>query len=192
MLAIGIPALALWGLDENGNPRSDWILLLPRLLVPAARLLHRFTKAPRPDLSPATELDPLRWDLAIAAGSGELPPRSPAQAAAALVCWQVDKTVLVGAAAIGATITWTTRAVWLWLVLAALCTAVGVVACQNIEGVVVGFAMVVSVVLSALAAPGFPRLGALGVLVIRTGISAFRVRRSWVCLRALHPAGRPV
>ncbi|MFF0903063.1 UNVERIFIED_CONTAM: hypothetical protein RF653_05250 [Kocuria sp. CPCC 205316] len=36
--------------------------------------------------------------------------------------------MLVGAAAVGATITWTTRAVWLWLVLAALCAAATVVA----------------------------------------------------------------
>ncbi|MGQ1837461.1 hypothetical protein ACT4S2_03275 [Kocuria turfanensis] len=68
--------------------------------------------------------------------------------------------------------------------------AVGVVACQTIEGVVVGIAMVVSVALSALAAPGFPWLGALGVLVILTGINAFRVRRSWAYLRALHTAER--
>ncbi|MEX5236001.1 hypothetical protein [Kocuria arenosa] len=332
MLVIGIPGLALWGLDERGNARSDWFLFLPGLLVPAALLLHRFMKAPRPDLSPATELDPLKWDLAVAAESGQLPQRSSAQAAAALACWQVEKTMLVGAAALGATITWATRAVWQWLVLAALCAAatvvagrqarhgwtylqavhptgrptpsgdvnamdrpaqtatevpvptagqvlvralpvaavvliglplvvrfvleengdtrtpwwpvpllalaglvmlvnrcvqaprprfdqrvgeaqwkpafaavaktgslpehpevrvaVGVVACQNIEGVVFGVAMVVSVALSALAAPGFSWLGALAGLVIFTGISAFRVRRSWVYLRALHTAGR--
>ncbi|KUG56632.1 hypothetical protein AVL61_06130 [Kocuria rosea subsp. polaris] len=332
MLTLGIPGLALWGLDEQGNARSDWFLFLPGLLVPAALLLHRLTKAPRPDLSPTTELDTLKWDLAIAAESGELPPRSPAQAAAALACWQFEKSVLLGAAAVGVTVTWATRAVWLWLVLAALCAAatvvagrqarhgwaylqavhstgrptpsggisamrqatqqttevpvptagqalvralpeaavmiiglplvvrfvldengetctpwwpvpllalvglamlvdrwaraprprfdqrvggaqwksafaaaantgslpehpevraaVGVVACQNIEGVVVGIAMVVSVALSALAAPGFPWLGALGALVVLTGINALRVRRSWVYLRALHSAGR--
>lgn len=327
-LVIGIPGLALWGLDENGDARADWFLLLPGLLVPAALLLHRLTKAPRPALSPDTELAPLKWDLAIAAESGRLPPRSPAQAAAALACWQVEKTVLVGAAAVGATITWTTRAVWLWLVLAALCAAatvvagrqarhgwaylhathstgrptpsgavsaisaatqqttavpvptagqvlvrtlpeaavmviglplvvrfvldengetrtpwwpvpllalaglvmlvdryaqaprprydqrvgeaqwkpafaaaaktgvlpeypevrvaVGVVACQNIEGVVTGVAMVVAVALSALAAPGFPWLGALGALVILTVINAVRAPRAWAYLRALH------
>jgi hypothetical protein len=128
MLAVGIPGLALWGLDEQGNARSDWFLLLPGLLVPAALLLHRLTKAPRPDLSPVTELEPLKWDLAVAAESGLLPPRSPAQAAAALACWQVEKTVLVCAAAVGATITWADRAVWLWLVLAGLCTAATLVA----------------------------------------------------------------
>ncbi|GEO96819.1 hypothetical protein [Kocuria turfanensis] len=332
MLAIGLPGLALWGLDENGNAGSGWFLFLPGLLVPAALLLHRLTRAPRPDLPPATERAPLTWDLAIAAETGRLPPRSSAQAATALACRQVEMTVLVGAAALGATITWAARAVWLWLVLATLCaattlvagrrarhgwaylqaanstgrptpsggisvmlraarqttevpvptagqvlvralpeaavmivglplvvrfvldengdtstpwwpvpllalvglvmlvdrcaqaprprfdqrvgeaqwkpafaaavktgtlpehpevrTAVGVVACRTIEGVVVGIAMVVSVALSALAAPGFPWLGALGVLSILTGINAFRVRRSWAYLRALHTAER--
>ncbi|MGX5357914.1 hypothetical protein [Kocuria sp. KH4] len=329
VLAIGIPGLALWGLDENGSAGSDWYLFLPGLLIPAALLLHRLTRAPRPDLPPTTELAPLKWDLAVAAESGRLPPRSPARAAAALACWQVEKTVLLGAATLGATITWATRAVWLWLVLVAFCavatlvagrqarhgwtylqaadstkrptvssgisamvhasrqategpvptagqvlvralpvaavvivglplvvrlvldengetrtpwwplpllalvglfllvdryaqaprpridqrvgdaqwkpafaaaktgtlpehpevrTAVAVVACQTIEGVVVGSAMIVSVALSAVAVPGFSWLGVLGVLVILTGNNAFRVRRAWVYLRALHTA----
>lgn len=69
-------------------------------------------------------------------------------------------------------------------------TAVAVVACQTIGGVALGVAMVVAVALSALAAPGFPWLAALGVLVIFTVIDAVRLPRAWAYLRALHTAER--
>jgi predicted phage tail protein len=68
--------------------------------------------------------------------------------------------------------------------------AVGVVACQNIEGLVVGIAMVVGVALSALAAPVLPWVASLGVSVILTGIDAIRAPRAWVYLHALHTADR--
>lgn len=68
--------------------------------------------------------------------------------------------------------------------------AVGVVACQTLEGLVVGIAMVVSVALSTLVVPGFPWLAALGVLVILTGIEAVRFPRAWAYLRVLHTAER--
>ncbi|MEX5307613.1 hypothetical protein RF644_17850 [Kocuria sp. CPCC 205258] len=67
-------------------------------------------------------------------------------------------------------------------------TAVGVVACETLEGLVFGVAMLVAIVLSALAAPGFPWLSALSFPVIFTGIKAVRARRAWVYLRSLHTA----
>ncbi|TDL42468.1 hypothetical protein [Kocuria rosea] len=67
-------------------------------------------------------------------------------------------------------------------------TAVGVAACVNIEGLFVLTALLVAIVLSAMILPEL--WSALTPVAVLTGMAAFRVRRSWVYLRALHAAER--
>ncbi|MEX5303251.1 hypothetical protein [Kocuria sabuli] len=69
-------------------------------------------------------------------------------------------------------------------------TAVGVVACSNLEGLVIGCAMFIAFLLCAPIAPAFPWLAALGAPVVLTGIDVVRAPRAWAYLRALHTADR--
>ena len=59
-----------------------------------------------------------------------------------------------------------------------------------IEGLVGAVAIVLAFLLCAPFAPAFPWLAALGGPVLLTVVYAFRARRGWVYLRALHSADR--
>ncbi|TDL38570.1 hypothetical protein [Kocuria rosea] len=67
-------------------------------------------------------------------------------------------------------------------------TAVGVAACASIEGLIGSAALLVAIVFSVLILPDL--WSALTPVAVLTVTAAFRVRRSWAYLRALHTTER--
>ena len=65
-------------------------------------------------------------------------------------------------------------------------TAVGVAACVSIEGLIGSAALLVAIVFSVLILPDL--WAALTPVAVLTVMAAFRARRSWAYLRALHAA----
>ncbi|MFI7496742.1 hypothetical protein ACH9D2_18730 [Kocuria sp. M4R2S49] len=67
-------------------------------------------------------------------------------------------------------------------------TAVGVAACVGIEGVIGSASLLAAIAFCALILPDL--WTTLVPVTVLTGMAVFRVRRSWVYLRALHTAER--
>lgn len=121
LLAAGLPVLASWGLDGNGDAPGGWLPFAPALLMGAVLILQQLAQAPRPGPDRLPDRRSLRRWLAFTAASGRLPEDPPTRVAAgALACAQLETAVLTLSAVTGMVAAWFLRPAPWWAVTALL------------------------------------------------------------------------
>lgn len=128
LLAVGLPLITRWALNDSGDARGEWRMFAPAFLMGAALILQHLAQAPRPQIDQQADQAGLRRWLVFTSASGRVPedPRTRISVGV-LACGQLETAVLMMGAILGVIANWFVRSNSLWAATTILLLLIAVV-----------------------------------------------------------------